>query len=309
MIRQFSDVQLSLVVRVVGGGIFLKQCLEQLVQQTQAIQAEVIVPYDSSVEGVEILRAEFPGVRFVELEEDICTRSHEHASHQHTLYDLRTAAGLRIARGQILALLEDFGIPDPDWSSQVLKAHELPHAAIGGAVEQAAPGLLNWAVYFLDFGRYQLPLSEGPTQYLTDVNISYKRLALENIRPLWENEYNEVIVNWELCRQNQLLWLRPAMVVRQNRGVLSFWKLLAERYYWGMIFAQKRSSQVSFSKRYLFLLMCPFLPFLFVLRLLKKVISGRRNRVRFIISLPFVFLLAIGWSFGEMIGYMRNKAL
>lgn len=309
MISQFPDVQLSVVVRVVGGGIFLKKCLEQLVQQTQAIQAEVIVPYDSSVEGVEILKVEFPGVRFVELEEEIRDRAREHAGHQHTLYDLRTAAGLRSARGHILALLEDFGIPDPDWSSQVAKAHELPHAVIGGAIEQAAPGLLNWAVYFLDFGRYQLPLNEGPTQYLSDVNISYKRLVLEKIRPLWENEYNEAIVNWELSRQNQLLWLRPSMVVRQNRGVLHFWKLIAERYYWGMIFAQKRCSQISSSKRYLFLLMCPFLPFIFVLRLLKKVISGRRNQLKLIISLPFVFLLAIGWSFGEMIGYMRNNAI
>lgn len=77
----------------------------------------------------------------------------------------------------------------------------MPHAAIGGAVENRHHNVFNWAVFLLDFGRYQLPLPEGPANYLTDVNTGYKRAALEEVRHLWTDRYNEVTVNWELLRR------------------------------------------------------------------------------------------------------------
>jgi hypothetical protein len=307
-----KTLQLSVIVRVVGGGPFLRRCLEQLVPQIQVLQAEVIVPFDTSVPEVEILHSEFPEVIFVDSGETIRVVEkgvfHLNAGFKHYIYDVRTAAGLRKAKGAILALLEDYEVPDPDWCAQVLKAHQLPHAAIGGAVEHIGHGLLNWAVYFLDFGRYQLPIREGQARYLTDVNISYKREALESIQSLWENEYNEVIVNWALTKQNHLLWLNPEIIVYQDRGSLNFWNLISERYFWGMIFAKKRSSQIGILKRILYFFLCPFLPFLFITRLTRTIFVKERNRLKFIISIPFIFLLAIGWSFGEMIGLAQVKS-
>ncbi len=307
-----TTIHLSVIVRIVGGVSFLKRCLNQLVPQIQPVQVEVIVPFDTSITGVQVLQSEFPEIIFLDIGERVNLEGKRnrglHAGYQHHIYDIRTAAGIRKAKGEVLALIEDYVIPDTDWCAEVLKAHQLPHAAIGGAVEHIGHGLLNWAVYFLDFGRYQLPLREGPTLYLTDVNVSYKRKALESIRSLWENEYNEVIVNWALASDHHILWLRPEMIVRQDRGTLNFWNLLAERYYWGMIFSQKRSSRINLLKRVIFFLLCPLIPFLFIFRLARTVIAGGRNRLKFIISIPFILPLAIAWSFGEMVGLVQVKS-
>ena len=173
-----SEIQLSVIVRVVGGGRFLQRCLEHLVLQNQAAAIEIIVPFDSSVIEIDLIQRRFSQVRFIDMG-NVSEVDLHNPGVVHELYDFRTAAGLRAASGSLLAIIEDYGYPDKDWCSQIITAHLLPYGIIGGAVEQAAPGLLNWAIFFLDFGRYQPPLKEGPTNYLTDVNISYKRKVLE----------------------------------------------------------------------------------------------------------------------------------
>ena len=50
---------------------------------------------------------------------------------------------------------------------------------------------LNWAVYFADYLRYALPFGEGPYPTLTDLNVSYKRSDLDEIKDLWNNEFHE----------------------------------------------------------------------------------------------------------------------
>jgi hypothetical protein len=308
-----TNENLSIIIRVVGGELFLRRCLNHLVPQAKEIKAEVIVPFVSSSGEFRSIQSEFPDVVFIEImDTSLLTNHKEHpvnAGTRHSMYDRLTAAGLRHANGTILALLEDYDIPAPDWCAQVMKAHQLPHAAIGGAVEHSGTGWLNWAVYFLDFGRYQLPLLEGPSHYLTDVNISYKRDDLDKISNLWKNEYNEVIINWALSNSKQSLWLRPSIVVYQDRGDLNFWNSLVERYHWGMIFSQKRSTQIDTKKRIIYIIACPFLPLLFLVRLARKVFSGHRNLGKFVVSSPLIVLLGYAWSLGELAGLLRIEAL
>ena len=147
------------------------------------------------------LKRDFPQVIFYDMGCVKAAGAFDSNGTAHDLYDRRTAAGLKIARGEIMAFLEDYGVPDPDWCEQIIRAHQLPHGVIGGAVEHSGKGSLNWAVYFLDFGRYQLPLREGPANYLTDVNVSYKRDALQSVKDLWRVNYNEVTVNWALAKK------------------------------------------------------------------------------------------------------------
>jgi hypothetical protein len=299
-----NNVRLSVVIRVVGGSEFLRDCLEQLILQIEGQPIEVIVPFYSFFPGIDTIQKDFPKVIFTEINDPFTINENLQlrAGQKHSLYDLCTARGLKEAKGEIIALLEDYGIPNPDWCAQVIEAHRLPYAVIGGAIEHTGQGILNWAVYFLDFGRYQPPLKEGPAQNLTDINISYKRENLESIRDIWQNEYNEVIVNWALLNHQHVLWLRPQIIVNQNRDQLYLKELIAERFYWGLIFGRKRAQQSRIYLRLVYFLLCPLLPFVFITRLAIKVFTGKRNRQEFIQSLPFIFILAIPWSLGEMVG-------
>lgn len=298
---------LSVIVTIVGGMTFLQKCLSRLVPQTEGRSIEVIVPYDSTANGIAQLKSVFPSVVFVDMgtvKTDARPGTQQAA---HEMFDRRTAAGLNVARGEILALLQDYGAPDPNWCDQIVEAHRLPYGIIGGAVEHGGKGLLNWAVYFLDFGRFQLPLHEGPSEYLTDVNVSYKRAALESVRDLWADRYKEVTVNWALARQGKVLWQRPQIVVRQDRGTLSFRPLVAERFSWGRLFGCIRTREISPLARFLYITFSPGIPLVLLARIGRKVFGARRNLGRFIVSLPQLAALTVFWCLGEFVGYLTGR--
>jgi hypothetical protein len=301
-----GKIALSIIVRIVGGRAFLARCIGQLLPQVEGRPIEVIVPHDStSGDAARSLRDmhQVIPVDMGVVQTDSSSDAHAQA---HELYDRRTAVGLTVARGEVLALLEDTVVPRPDWCEQVLEAHRLPHGAIGGAVEHGGRGILNWAVYFCDFGRYQLPLAEGPADYLTDVNVSYKREALESLREVWEERYNEVTVNWALSRRGAVLWQRPQIVVHQDRGELSFAELMAERYSWGKLFGHLRARESSFVLRLVYALLSPGIPVLLLGRRAWKVISGRRNWLQFLLSLPLIVVMTVVWCAGEFVGYVAG---
>jgi hypothetical protein len=303
-----ESMLLSVIVTIVGGKEFLPRCLRQLEAQIQQKAIEILVPYDRSIADVALLAAEFPRVIFVDcgvLETEAPPGSPAAA---HELYDIRRAWGLRTARGSLVALLEDYEIPAENWVARLLAAHQLPHGVIGGAVEHAGRGLLNWAVYFLDFGRYQLPLNEGPASYLTDVNISYKRAALELVRDLWARQYHEVTVHWALARQGVTLWQQPDIVVHQDRGRMSLGQTLAERFAWGRLFGVLRVRELTPVRRWGYVVLSPLIPAVVIGRLFRKVFGGRRCRLQFLAALPFIVLLSIVWCVGEVAGYVTGRA-
>lgn len=302
-----DKICLSIVLRIVGGPRFVRRCLSCLVPQAAHCPAEIILPYDSTVTGVEELKRDFPQVVFHDMGCVKAAGGLLSNAAAHDLYDRRTAAGLKIARGEIMALLEDYGVPDPDWCEQIIKAHRLPHGVIGGAVEHCGKGSLNWAVYFLDFGRYQLPFSEGPTNYLTDVNVSYKREALQSVKDLWRVSYNEVTVNWALAEKGTVLWQRPEIVVREDRGKLEFWGVIEERFSWGRLFACKRVESTSSLSRVLYIVLSPAIPAVLLARMATKALGARKNWLPFARALPFIVLFTLVWCIGEFVGYTTAR--
>ena len=305
-IQDRAEFKLSIIVRIVAGENFLIRLLENLLPQIEGRSVEVIVPYDVSISGVGELEARYSGVSFVDLGKIGTDAQPDTFTAQHELIDRCTSNGLAIAQGEILCILEDSAVPDPDWCEQVLEAHRLPYGVIGGSIEHAGEGALNWAVYFQDFGRYMIPLQEGQVRYISDVNISYKREALMNAGQLWRDRYNEITVNLGLAKKGVVLWLRPQMVVRQDRGVLNFKDLLGERYTWGRIFAVSRLKEMKPLTRLLYITFSPAIPLVVLGRIVWKVLRSRRNRMKLMCSLPYLIMLTVVWALGELVGYVTG---
>jgi hypothetical protein len=305
--RDDEKIALSVIVKVVGGRPFLDRCLSRLAPQVRGRRIEVLVPYDATVAGIDDLRMEYSDLIFMDtgvLKTEAPVGTHAAA---HEIYDRRISKGLGSARGQILAVLEDYGAPDPDWCDQVLGAHRLPYGAIGGTVEHEGRGALNWAVYLLDFGRYRLPAREGPVRYLTDVNISYKRSVLEGVRDLWQERYQEVTVNWALARKGVVLWQRPQIITRQDRGAMSFGSVVVERFCWGRLFACLRVREMARMSRLLYVLLSPGIPLILLTRMAWKVWMGGRDRARFLAAFPHVVAMTLCWCLGECAGYITGR--
>jgi hypothetical protein len=296
---------LSIIVTIVDGGDALARCLAGLAAQVGAPPFEVLVPWDTSLGDPAAVVARFPGIRIVDAGTLRTARPVTTAAGQHELYDRRRAIGLAAARGDYVAILEDRGVPRPDWARAIVGLHQrTPAAAIGGAIENGRSETLNWAVFFCDFGRYQPPFEAGPRSYVSDVNVCYRRDALELTRDVWQEAYHEPKVHWALIRQGHRLWLSPEPVVDQHRDALKLGKLLAERRDWGRLFAAIRSSEIGTGRRLALAAGSVALPAVLFARALRDAVTKGRGPV-FLRASGSVLVLLLAWSWGEFTGYLR----
>jgi len=303
--RAQDSISLSVVIVPVGGPEFVCRCLTALLAQSPDHVEEIVVPHDAQAAGYDLLAGSFPAVTFLPVECDSVPSGRRHYVAQHEVHDTLKARGMNACQGEIVALIEDTVIPDNDWSAQVVMAHQLPHAVIGGAVEYAGRGLLGWAIYFMDFGRYALPLTEGSQPALTDVNVSYKAAALAANRGLWRHRYHETELHTGLAQRGATLWLRPQIVVRQNRGHLVFSEAMRERFQWGWVYGAKRATMVRRSTRAVLILLSPAIPLVRLARLAQKALTNKQLGGRFISALLYLLPLTLAWSCGELYGYLR----
>jgi hypothetical protein len=284
---------------------YLERTLEALARQQEAPPMEVLVPYHAGIRGVESLRERYPQVRFL-MCDDLLTYRADIPGRDH--HDELRARALLAASGEIVALTEDHGRPDPQWCANIVKAYQDAYWGVGGAIENAVDRLLNWAVYFCDFGMYQNPVSAGPTTMISDVNASYRREALEAIRPVWERSFNQVVVNRAILERGGRLGIFPDIVVRQHREGLTFGEAVAERYIWGRSFAAARCAWIGAGERILRAALAPLLPAVLVARMAANVLRKGRLRKKFAAALPLILILEASWSIGELAGYLSGRA-
>ena len=297
--------ELSVIVAVVSDANHLRNCLESLRAQNEPPSMEIIVPHDGSDPAIPALETDFPGVRFLRIDDLRTTISLNGASREH--HDELRARGLSQARGKILALIEDHGRAQADWARRIVQFHEQPHAAVGGSMENDVNRPLNWAVYFSDFGRYQNPLPAGPSYFLTDANVSYKRETLDQARALWEHSFHETTFHDHLLQNGKTLWLAPEVVVYQHRTNLNLAKALKERYVWGRSFAGTRAQHCTTGQRLAFLALSPLLPFVLLGRKIRAILQKKRLIPEFMKAFPYLILLTLFWSVGEFAGYWTAK--
>jgi hypothetical protein len=265
---------------------------------------EIIVPHYPQVFGMEQLKTEFPDVRFISVT-DLRSYTGKGGSREH--HDELRARGLAAARGEIVALLEDHGIPDPGWSSSLTAMHRQDFAAVSGPIENGVDRFLNWAVYFCDFGRYQAPLPAGETVSASDANVSYKRPVLEQLHSLWKDVFREPEVNGAIRARGGKLAITPGMIVQQSRQ-LRFGEALSERFIWGRSYAAIRSASVSLPRRAFFALFSPALPPLILGRMFLNVLRKKRCVGVFLMALPITAALTVSWACGELAGYLSGRS-
>jgi len=285
----------------------LERCLEALAQQQGSPPMEIIVPHHQGVDGIEELSGKFPAVVFLPVPGASIAHRGGGGGREH--HDVLRAHGLKIATGAVITLLEDYARPDPTWAGSIIAAHRRSSAAVGGAIENGIDRPLNWAVYFCDFGKYQNPLPVGPTAFASDINTSYKRAALEPIRPVWNDSFREIMVNGALIGRGEGLVLDPEIVVHHHRTDLRPSFALKERFIWGRSYAATRSMMISDMKRYLYAALSPGLPIVLLARMARIARNRGRHFPAFVRALPHLVPLLISWSAGEMVGYLAPQRL
>jgi hypothetical protein len=182
---------------------------------------------------------------------------------------------------------------------------------VGGVVDKGdrdgrGDTALNWAAYLCDFGRYMPPVRPGRSSYLTDCNVTYKRTALEAVRPFWASRFNETTVHWALEARGETLWLDPAIIVRQQRSV-RLEDAIRERYAFGRLFATTRVAATTLPGRAVYAAGSLLLPGLLVGRLAVGVARKGRGGRELLRALPALGVLSTVWAWGELVGYVTGR--
>lgn len=300
---------LSLIVTIVDGGDQLRGFLRNVAGFENAPTMEVIVPFDASIAETAAMVSEFPEVRFLDIGRIDTAKPLQTSAGQHELFDRRRAAGLMAATGEIISMLEDRGWPQADWAETLVRLHQtLPHGVIGGAIECREPAnTVNWAFYVSDFGRYGRPFDSGPVDWVSDVNVSYSRKALEETRHIWSVRFHEPLVHSFFLDRGDQLYLSSELVVFHGRAPLGLLALMPERFGWGRLFGRIRTLQFSWKDRLKYILLSPIIPPMLWFRHLRTQFR-KGNGARVLKSLPALMVLTTSWTAGEVWGYITGKA-
>lgn len=215
-------------------------------------------------------------------------------------------AGIQESHGALIAITDDCSVPDRQWVSAILAAHESPDLVIGGAVDPSPQrSLVDWAAYFCEYGQFMLPLPGGGVSELPGNNIAFKRVALERGTEFVEPGFWKTY--WCRALQQEGVQLRsmPSMVVYDRKSYRLF-PFLIRRYHHGRCFAGMRRMQLSPVMRVLYAFGTPVLPVLFLGRIAGPVMQKRRYLPQFILALPLSVFAVVSWSWGECCGYLAG---
>ncbi|MEQ1692878.1 MAG: hypothetical protein ABMA00_16425 [Gemmatimonas sp.] len=302
------DPLLSVIVTIVEGGPAMTRLLAALTTQTDPPPMEILVPYDDSAREHLALQSQFPTVQFLSLGTVTTAQPVTSASGEHELFDRRRAAGLSVARGDLIAIVEDRGAPRRDWARTAVRLHrELAHAVIGGAIDPEPSGILRWAIHVCDFTRYSSPFASGARDWVSDVNVTYKRRAIEQTRELWQSRYQEPVVHWSLQQGGETLFLSNELVVEHQRAPVGLGRLLNERFHWGRLFGEIRGRQLSAARRALLAIASPLIPFTVLMRHARAQYA-KGHGFRFVAATPAVLLLLTVWTAGEVTGIVTRRS-
>jgi GT2 family glycosyltransferase len=284
-------VKLSVVVAAWNGPAFLRECLRSLAGQIGP-GGEIVIAANFEENGIEDLVQTSPFVHF------FCFQGA-------TVPELRTR-GIEKSHGEIVALLEDHCVVGEGWAKEIQKAIELSYPVVGGCVENASSGSLNWAVYFYDYGKYMLPDRARVVDSLSGNNVAYKREALARIRDQYRRGFYETFVHQELQRRGCDLYLTPSAVIYHTKRYALRSSIL-ESYHHGRSFAARRFAKAGLVERTTRGAASLLLPALLPLRIVTRTLQKKRHLKELMRAMPNLLLLTTAWSYGEFRGCVSGE--
>ncbi len=288
---------LSIVVVVFAGGSAIVRFLEALQkQQGLSVPIEIIIAGAQDMLDARAVQGVTPNARLLR---------GPNGAHPAQL----RALGVGVASAPIVACSEDHCVPAPDWCARILAAHQGPALAVGGAIQKLQPdSAIAWAAYLLEYARFMPPLASGPAHYVSDCNVSYKRLPLTEIAATWHSAFHETSVHDALRQRGgaTAIVLDPGIVVLQSRRPEAG-TFFAERFDHGRLFARLRAATYGSAARLAYGAAALGLSPLLVLRAFTRAWRQPDARVGALRALPYLVVAATCWSVGESVGAITAR--
>jgi glycosyltransferase involved in cell wall biosynthesis len=289
-----NSQRVSVVIASIVGPPFIDECLMSLEQQAKDCGAEVIVVACGTAQYADRIALAFPWVRVVRRTE------------RETVPDLRRR-GMEVARGDIVAIIEEHCLAAPDWLARAIEAHSGgDYGVVGGpVVDYNYKRLRDWVVYFCEYNNYFPPWREGESHDLGSANIAYSRAVLLKYKELLSCGYWEAGLHPRLLADGVKFRPVPTMVV-YHRGPFNYGYYLRQRYWFSRAFAGARSRHLPASRKLAYSLASPLVPFLLLARMAQRVSRQHCRVSKFVQSLPLLIPVLFVYVAGELVGYLAG---
>lgn len=150
------------------------------------------------------------------------------------------AAGVRRARGRVVALTEDHCFPEPEWAEALLRAHEEDWAVVGPVMVNGNPGsMVSEADFVIGYGPWMAPMGPEEMSFLPGHNSCYRRDALMALGGRLERLLEaETVLHMEWVAQGRRMRVEPGARARHvNYSLWRSWvpvQVIAGRLFGGM---------------------------------------------------------------------------
>ncbi len=272
-----------------------QRCLDALlVQQTRAVEILIV---DVAPEGSQ----PFPNpvrdsVRVLRLPPE-------------TTFGAARAAAVRVARGRVIAFLEEHTVPLDGFIGAVIAAHRQPHAGICGEIENLNPGIgCSDIVGLMTYGLFCPPQRPHEAAMIAGHNSSYKRDVLVALGADLERllAAADLVLMTRLRRNGQSLLVDPrirlthANVTSLRDACRGYF--LHHRTYGPM---RAREERWSWWRRVVYIAATPLMPIYFVVRFRRFLRRHRPDLVRmFDRGLPTALGAQLAGACGQAAGLL-----
>ncbi|MDQ2870711.1 MAG: glycosyltransferase family 2 protein [Acidobacteriota bacterium] len=284
--------EISVVIPAVNSLALLRRTLAALAKQPRPEALEIVAVDRLPPADSDALRRQFPEVRIV-------------PGSGLTIPRMR-AAGIRAARGPIVAILEDHMEVARTWQEAILLGHAGGAAAVWGSVTNGCFSAVDWAAFFTEYSEHMTPVAEESAPGPPGNNVSYKRAAIEACGDAFFSGGWETFVPTAFARRG-LLARCVAGAEAVHAKPFSVSHFVSQRWHISRSYAGMRAKGLSWPRRIVSAAAAPLLLPLRAWRIVRSVARRRETRPALPQSLPWIVAFLAVRAAGDAAGYVLGE--
>ncbi len=229
-VKKAEQPLVSVVIPSYNSENVIRIPLDALREQKTDIPFEVIVVDSSTDRTPEIVRNEYPEVKFI------------HLSKQ-TFPGTARNYGIHEARGRYIAFTDTDCKPKPDWIEKIVATFDRVEAdAVGGSIINGYPWMIPaWVNHLIEFNEWTETTPAGYVTNIPSANLVYKKETYEQFKEYYPDFLGseDTLKNWRMIQKGGKIYFNPEIcVVHMNRVDLK--KLFRHQYNLGRWSAEAR---------------------------------------------------------------------
>lgn len=289
-----TPCELTVIVGSLDAAGTLRECLAALLVACEGIETEILVVDASADDSARIARASSPRVRVLPLPEG-------------TLVPALWGAGLREARGRVVAFTIGQCIVEPGWARALLDGVRGGAVGVGGRLAvRRGTGATGRATFYLRYSAW-LSVPDGPVPEIAGDNAAYDLAALRGVRDSENAPFWEVEAHARFRQLGQRLVIHPGATAWFSDDT-SLGTMAARRFAHGRHSGTFRVES-GIRTRWQMVLGAPLVPLVLLVRVARRVVRAPGHLPGFVSSLGAFMVLAVAWAAGEAVGGVTAGAL